>query len=52
MITSNGQISITGVSLNLTIDEEKYKVGDLGEGGNTITITNSNGNINIYKLNI
>jgi len=52
MSTSNGQISIAGISLNLTTDEEKYKVGNLGEGGNTITITNSNGNINLYKLNM
>jgi hypothetical protein len=52
MSTSNGQISISGISLNVTTDEEKHKVGDLGEGGNTITITTSNGNINLYKLNI
>jgi hypothetical protein len=52
MSTSNGQITISGLSLNLTTSEEKYKVGKLGEGGNTIDIQTSNGNINLYKLEI
>ena len=52
MTTSNGQISISGVSLNLTTDEEERKVGNLGGSGNTITITTSNGDIYLYKLNI
>jgi hypothetical protein len=52
MSTSNGQITISGLSLNLTTSEEKYKVGKLGEGGNNIDIQTSNGNINLYKLEI
>lgn len=50
MTTSNGHISITGLSVNLTISEEKYKVGKLGGGGNRIDIHTSNGNINLRKL--
>ncbi|KYK29009.1 hypothetical protein AYK20_06310 [Thermoplasmatales archaeon SG8-52-1] len=52
MSTSNGHITISGLSLNLTTSEEKYKVGKLGEGGNTIDIQTSNGNIYLYKLEI
>ena len=50
MTTSNGQISISGLSLNITISEEKHKVGKLGDGGNKLDIHTSNGNINLYKL--
>ena len=50
--TSNGQISISGLSLDLTISEEKQKVGKLGEGGNKLDVHTSNGNINIYKLDV
>ena len=52
MTTSNGQITISGISLDLTISEEKHKTGELGIGGNTLDIHTSNGNINVYKLNI
>ena len=52
MKTSNGDISISGVQLDITISEEDYKVGKLGEGGNKLDINTSNGNINLYKLNI
>jgi len=52
MTTSNGQITISGISLNFTISEEKHKVGRLGDGGNTIDIHTSNGNINLHKLTI
>ena len=52
MTTSNGQISINGVTLNLTISEEKHKTGELGDGGNTLDIHTSNGNINLRKLEI
>jgi len=50
LTTSNGQITISGISLNFTISEEKHKMGRLGEGGNTIDIHTSNGNINLHKL--
>ena len=52
MTTSNGQIAISGISLNLTLNEVKHKVGELGEGGNSIDIHTSNGNINLRKLEI
>jgi DUF4097 and DUF4098 domain-containing protein YvlB len=52
MTTSNGHITISGLSLNLTISEEKHKEGKLGEGGYTLNIHTSNGNINLYKLEI
>jgi DUF4097 and DUF4098 domain-containing protein YvlB len=52
METSNGQISIRGLSLNLTISEDKYKLGKLGEGGNLIFIQTTNGDIDIHKLDI
>jgi len=52
MTTSNGHISIVGLSLDLTISEEKQKSGKLGDGGNMISIHTSNGNINVYKLSI
>ena len=52
MTTSNGQISISGLSLNMTISEEKHKAGELGDGGNTLDIHTSNGNINLQKLEI
>jgi DUF4097 and DUF4098 domain-containing protein YvlB len=52
METSNGQISISGITLNLTISEEKHKSGTLGDGGNRISIQTSNGNIKLYELDI
>jgi len=52
MTTSNGEISIAGLSLNLTLDEEKHRIGKLGEGGNKISISTSNGNIKIHDLEL
>jgi len=52
METSNGQININGITLNLTTNEEKHKQGSLGEGGNKIYIKTSNGDINLYKLEV
>ena len=52
METSNGQITIGGITLNLTTNEEKHKKGTLGDGGNKIFIKTSNGNINLYKLEV
>ncbi|PNX46396.1 MAG: hypothetical protein BV457_07780 [Thermoplasmata archaeon M9B1D] len=48
--TSNGQIVTSGIMLSLTTNEEKHKIGTLGDGGNKITIETSNGDINIYEL--
>jgi len=52
MTTSNGQISISGITLNLTTDEEKHKEGTLGDGGNKISIQTSNGGIILYELEV
>ncbi len=50
MTTSNGDISISSLSLNLTTSEDKYKAGTLGLGGNLIDIETSNGDIELYQL--
>lgn len=50
--TSNGQIVTSGIILSLITNEEKHKIGTLGDGGNKITIKTSNGDINIYELEI
>lgn len=52
MQTSNGQITISDITLNLTTDEEKHKVGPLGDGGNKLFIQTSNGNIELYELEV
>ncbi len=52
METSNGQITITGITLNLTTNEEKHKEGTLGNGGNKISIKTSNGDIKLYGLEV
>lgn len=52
MTTSNGQISIKEVILNYITSEEKHIEGILGDGGNTLDIHTSNGNINLFKLEI
>jgi len=52
MTTSNGKVYISDLSFDLDISEEKNKSGILREGGNSIVITTSNGDINLYKLNI
>jgi DUF4097 and DUF4098 domain-containing protein YvlB len=50
MTTSNGIIIINELSVNLTISENDYKVGMLGDGENKINIQTSNGDIFINKL--
>lgn len=52
MTTSNGQISIIGITLNITNSEDKHIVGKLVDGGNKIDIHTSNGNIYLRKLDI
>ena len=52
MTTSNGQITLNGISLNVTTSEEKHIAGKLGEGGNKIYIYTSNGNIYLRKLEV
>ena len=51
--TSNGYITIDDdLGLTLVVSEDKYKQGQLGDGGNKIDIHTSNGNIKIYELDI
>jgi hypothetical protein len=50
IITSNGEITLHEITLDLTTDEKTNKVGKLGAGGNKISINTSNGDIDIYKL--
>jgi len=52
METSNGQITISDITLNLTTDEEKHKEGTLGADGNKISIQTSNGNIRLLELEV
>lgn len=52
MITSNGEISVSGVTLTITRSEEKHMEGTLGEGGNKIFIQTSNGDIQLYNLEV
>jgi len=52
MTTSNGQVSLSGISLNVSYSEDKHIVGNLGEGGNKIDIQTSNGDIYLRKLEI
>ena len=52
METSNGHITMSDITLNLTINEEKLKEGTLGDGGNEISIQTSNGNIQLYELKL
>ncbi len=50
MTTSNGKASIHDLTVTLTLDEEKVKEGTIGTGGPKITMTSSNGNLDIYKI--
>lgn len=50
--TSNGEINMRDILVDLTISEDKFKVGTLGEGGNKIYIHTSNGDIYLYELDI
>ena len=49
MTTSNGKAGIHDLTVNLSVDEEKVKEGTMGTGGPTISMTSSNGNVDIYK---
>jgi hypothetical protein len=50
MKTSNGQISFHDIALNMSMNDQKHKIGSIGDGGNIILIQTSNGNIQINKL--
>ena len=48
--TSNGAISTTGVTMNVTQYHDNYFNGSLGVGGNLLNIHTSNGDITLYEL--
>lgn len=50
MRTSNGKISVKDITLTLSESEATYLEGKLGEGGNEVKVTTTNGNIDLNKL--
>lgn len=50
MITVNGTIDLNGVPLNLTLNQPKHRTGDLGAGGDEISISTVNGAIELHRL--
>jgi len=50
MSTTNGQITVHDVELDLESSSATSVEGTMGDGGYDLTITNSNGNIDLYKL--
>jgi DUF4097 and DUF4098 domain-containing protein YvlB len=50
--TSNGEVSISGLSVNYTTSEEKYIAGTIGDGEYLIAVDTSNGNIRLLQLDI
>ncbi|DAC71905.1 MAG TPA: hypothetical protein DSN98_07980 [Thermoplasmata archaeon] len=52
MTTSNGKITVEGISLNVELLEEAHVIGSLGSGSRRLDIHTSNGNIQLIKLAI
>ena len=50
MTTSNGKTRIHDLTVTLSVDEEKVKQGTMGTGGPKISMTSSNGNLDIYEI--
>lgn len=50
MRTSNGKVSIHSIQILTSEMSKTYAKGKIGNGGNTINITTSNGKIDLYKL--
>jgi DUF4097 and DUF4098 domain-containing protein YvlB len=48
--TVNGWIDISDIALSLTIDESTHKRGDLGSGGDLISMSTTNGAIQLHGL--
>jgi len=48
--TTNGKVTINDLDIDLSKDKRTEKAGKLGKGGNKITITTSNSNIDIHEL--
>jgi hypothetical protein len=49
MSTSNGAVSISGLTVDLTVDQAKSKIGTMGAGGPMLTMSSSNGNVELRK---
>jgi hypothetical protein len=52
MQTSNGDVSITALTLDDLVDSGKQASGKLNGGGHSISISTSNGNVDLKKLEI
>jgi DUF4097 and DUF4098 domain-containing protein YvlB len=52
MQTSNGDVSVSGITLDKSLDEDKHVTGTLNGGGYKIYIHSSNGDVELKKLNI
>lgn len=50
MMTSNSQITIEGIALNIELLETTHVIGSLGSNGHEIDIRTSNGKIKLLKL--
>ena len=50
MITSNGKVMVEDLILDFLINDKKHKEGRLGNGGNTINIHSSNGDVKLKQL--
>jgi DUF4097 and DUF4098 domain-containing protein YvlB len=51
MQTSNGDVSVSGVTLDKSLDQDKHVTGTLNGGGYKIDISSSNGDVELKKLN-
>jgi DUF4097 and DUF4098 domain-containing protein YvlB len=52
MKTTNGIVSVKDIALNFTKTEGTHMEGVLGNGGNKKSIENTNGNVNVYSLQV
>lgn len=50
--TINGDISVEDIQISIIESSSKYFKGTIGNGGNTISITTTNGGIKVYELEI
>jgi hypothetical protein len=50
LVTSNGKASVSGVTLDKSLDDDKHITGTLNGGGFKINIQSSNGNVELRKL--
>jgi hypothetical protein len=50
MDTSNGDVSVSGITLDTTVDEDNHIKGTLNGGGHKIELQSSNGDVELKKL--